>query len=79
MSETFPDGSVNVNEVATIIMSPQHAKEFAEKLTKNVKQYEDEILNIKFKQKYKNVKAALETQVAEAQKEPEKPEDVEKV
>jgi hypothetical protein len=50
VTETLATGNVMITEMATIAISPQHAKELAVVLTRNVAQYEKDIMPLEMKE-----------------------------
>jgi hypothetical protein len=52
-TETLANNDVLITEIATVVLSPQHAKDLAQKLTNNIKVYEDDIMELEFKDKFK--------------------------
>jgi len=46
INEKLPDGSGLITEMITIVLSPLHAKKFAETLAKNVAKYEEQVMTL---------------------------------
>ncbi len=52
ITELLPDNNVQINEIITIAMSPQHAKVFAEKLTERVAEYIDKVMPLDINEEF---------------------------
>jgi hypothetical protein len=56
INEVLPNGDMRITEIATIALSPLHAKELSEKLAFNVARYENEFMPLEVKQEYKDLR-----------------------
>ena len=52
LNETLANNDVLITEELTVVLSPQHAKEFAEKLMANVELYEKDVMPLQVKKEY---------------------------
>ncbi len=52
INETLPDNNGLITEMVTIVLTPQHAKDLAETLTKNISRYEREIMPLVINEKH---------------------------
>lgn len=52
VNESLPNNDTLITELITVVLSPQHAKELATTLTKNVEKYENEVMSLQFNEDY---------------------------
>jgi Protein of unknown function (DUF3467) len=50
VTETMFNNDARITEVATVVLSPQHAKDLAEALTRNVADYEKNVMSLEMKE-----------------------------
>lgn len=55
VNETLPNKDVQITEMLTIVLSPQHAKVLAETLAKNVDYYENNVLSLELKENFEEL------------------------
>lgn len=53
VNETLPNNDVLITEIVTVALTPQHAKDLAETLTKNVARYEQDVMPLRISEKHK--------------------------
>jgi hypothetical protein len=52
VNESLPNNDVLITEMVTIALTPQHAKDLAESLTRNVERYEREVMPLNVNEKH---------------------------
>jgi hypothetical protein len=52
-NEVGPDGKTYITEHLTLVLTPQHVKDLAEKMTEQAAKYEEDFMPLNFTEKYR--------------------------